>query len=152
GAAGVGIGAGEGHRAATLHRHAAAAPDAAGIGPGEALVEDQRCVVGDRGALQAVGVADQRAAADIPVLRAGAGQGPDRGTDLVEDGKPAVLLRGADGADVERAWKTWRDLGVSELEYVTSGPEHIATDGVTGRERKRERPRAAREVDGGAAA
>src|SRR5262245_26122960 len=119
-------------------------------GPGEALVENQLGIVGDGRALQTVGVADQRAAADVPVLGASAGQRPDRGADLVEDGKPAVLLRGADVADIEDAEQRSRDYRVAELEGVAPSPEHIAVDGETGSER--ERKRTAREVDRGTAA
>ena len=66
--------------------------DTAGIGAGEALTEDQGRVVVDRAALQAVGIADQDAATDVPVLRARAGQRPDRRPDLVEGGEPLILL------------------------------------------------------------
>src|SRR5262249_59743476 len=107
-------------------------------------------IVGDGGGLQAVGVADQRAAADVPVLGARAGQRPDRGADLVEDGKPAVLLRRTDVADIEGAEQRSRDYWVAELEGVAPSPEHIAVDGETGGER--ERTRTAREVDRGTAA
>src|SRR5262249_42939316 len=150
GAAGIGVGTGVGDGGTALDRHSATSADAAGIGPGEALVEDQLGIVGDGRALQAVGIADQRAAADVPVLGASAGQGPDRGADLVEDGKPAVLLRRTDSADIEGAEQRSRDYRVAELEGVAPGPEHIAVDGETGSER--ERKRTAGEVDGGAAA
>src|SRR5262249_41958520 len=138
-AAGIRVRTGTDDGAAALNRDGAAAADAAGIGAGEALAERQRRVVGDCRSLKAVGVADQRAAADGPVLCAAAGQRPRGSADLVEDGEALILLSGANIADVEGAEEASRYLRVAKLEGIAAGPQHVAADVETRRERQRER-------------
>src|SRR5262249_3441022 len=86
----------------------------------------------------------QRALIDRPAVRAGAGERPGRGVDLVE-GREALILRGrAAIAQVETG-----AAGAAELEDIRAGAEHVAVDHGVGSERQRVSDGAGGEIDGG---
>src|SRR4029079_1195659 len=89
---------------------------------------------------EAVGIADERAADDGPVLRACSRQGPDRAADFVERREALILLRRSDVIDVKRI-----AAFAAELEDVVACAEHGAVDHRARSKRQRHRARTGRE-------